>query len=69
MARTITDVLNRCLDKPKEQEQDVAIDAKVEFRWSGYGMSVVSGVTLICNCAEDSGRYRIDARFASRASR
>jgi len=31
--KDITDVLNRCLDKPKEQEQDVAIDAKVEFRW------------------------------------
>lgn len=27
------DMLNRALDKPKEQEQEVAIDAKVEFVW------------------------------------
>jgi hypothetical protein len=28
-----TDLLNRALDKPKEQEQEHKIDAEVTFRW------------------------------------
>ncbi len=31
--QAFTDLMNRALDKPKEQEQEVAIAAKVEFVW------------------------------------
>lgn len=31
--KDITDVLNRIIDKPAEQEQAVNLDAKVEFTW------------------------------------
>ncbi len=29
----ITDILNRCMDKPKEQEQTVDVNAKLEMSW------------------------------------
>ena len=31
--QAFTDLMNRAIDKPKEQEQELAIDAKVEFVW------------------------------------
>lgn len=31
--QAFTDLLNRALDKPKEQEQEINLDAKLEIRW------------------------------------
>ena len=31
--QAFTDLMNRALDKPKEQEQDVNVQAEVAFRW------------------------------------
>ena len=33
--QAFTDLLNRYLDKPKEQEQEVAMKAEVVFKWQG----------------------------------
>jgi hypothetical protein len=31
--QAFTDLMNRALDKPKEQEQDIKVDAEVTFKW------------------------------------
>jgi hypothetical protein len=31
--QSFTDLMNRALDKPKEQEQDIKVDAEVTFKW------------------------------------
>lgn len=33
--QAFTDLMNRALDKPKEQEQDVNIQGALEMRWAG----------------------------------